>query len=116
MMAYPHNLRAPTSPSAPEAVGVCVRCYFLYPLKELRWQYQWVGNKLQNIRLRVCPRDYDTPNEQLRPIIIQGPEGVVRDPRPYQHRADAQGGPYGPVEPSGPGTPEPFIDEHDILG
>jgi hypothetical protein len=76
---------------------------------------EWRGNSLQNIRIRVCPRDIDTPNEQLRPLIIVGPEGVVRDPRPYDYQANAQGGPYGPVLPSGPGTPEPFIEEKNIL-
>lgn len=94
---YSHDLHAPTNPSAPEEVGVCDRCYRKFYLKDLVWQFDYRGNSLQNLRIRVCPQDLDTPAEQLRPIIIRGPEGVVRDPRPPQYEQNAAGGTPAPT-------------------
>ena len=105
---YAHNLRAPTSINSPVPVGVCDRCGFLYPLDSLHWQFDWRGDKLQNLRLRVCPRDYDVAQEQNRPIIIRGPEGSLRDPRPPQWAAEAAQGP-SPQLPFLPNYPGPDL-------
>lgn len=66
----------------PRAWGVCDICNFRYPLDRLTYQYQWAGPNLANLRLRVCPTCYDTPQPQLRAIYI-GPDPIPeRDPRP----------------------------------
>ena len=114
-MPWPHDLRTPTSPFSPEPVGVCQRCHFKYPLSQLTWQHDWRGNSLPNLWLRVCPRDLDEPFQHNRPIIITGVEGYVPDARPPNYEANAEGGPYGPVMPSGPGDQQPFIDERDDI-
>jgi len=76
---------------------------FLYPLKDLVWQYEYRGPSLQSIWLRVCPRDLDIPNPQLQPIRIVGPEGTVKNPRPVNYAQLASGtGPTLPVEPAFP--------------
>lgn len=91
-MPLPHNLRSPVDMMRPRVWGVCDRCYFQYYLDELVWQFEWVGNALANLRIRVCPRCLDRPFEQLRPVII-GPDPVPpRDPRPPQYRAQMGGG------------------------
>ena len=40
------------------------------------------GNTLQNLRLLVCPRCLDTPQDQLRPIIVPPDPIPIKDPRP----------------------------------
>jgi hypothetical protein len=62
--------RARTSATNPQAHAVCDRCGFRYNHVDLKWQYDWRGTSLQNIRLLVCNSCYDTPQEQLRAIIV----------------------------------------------
>jgi hypothetical protein len=69
----------------------------------LVWQYDQRGASLQNLRLRVCPRDLDDPSTFLRPIRIEGPEGVVKDARPFQASGGYNStGPDLPTEPNFP--------------
>ncbi len=111
-MGYPHNLRAHLNPFAPEPTGVCDRCYFYYPLDCLEWQMEYRGRSLQRLGIRVCPRCLDTPNPQLQPVIIRGPEGTVRDPRPPQYALNAEG---GFTLPTGPNFPLDFALEGDAF-
>lgn len=107
-MPYPHDLRAPTNPFSPEPVGFCERCSFKYPLAQLLWQTQQIGLTVRNIRLRVCPRCLDEPSPFLAPPIIRGPEGVVRDPRPFIYDST-----YFATGPSPP-TPEAIEGPPDV--
>jgi hypothetical protein len=47
----------------------------------LKWQYDWRGASLQNIRLLVCNDCYDEPQEQLRAIIIPADPVPINQPR-----------------------------------
>lgn len=70
-MAYASKQgRARVNPTAPEAAGQCDRCGFLYSFRDLAWQMDWRGSSLQNLRVLVCPNCLDTPQEQLRAIIV----------------------------------------------
>lgn len=111
---YPHNLRAPVNINAPEPTGVCDRCYFYYPLALLLWQHDYRGDHLQNLRIRVCPQCLDRPAEFLRPIIIRGPEGSLKDPRPPQYAANAAA-PSGPQLPFAPSWPGPDFPAEEAL-
>ena len=62
--------RAHTSPSNPAAFGVCDRDGFWYNHRDLVWQYEWRGASLQNTRILVCKNCLDTPQEQLRAIVV----------------------------------------------
>tara|TARA_R110000868_G_scaffold160500_2_gene390200 strand:- start:3513 stop:4247 length:735 start_codon:yes stop_codon:yes gene_type:complete len=62
--------RARTSATNPQAFAICDRCGFLYNHVDLKWQFDWRGVALQNTRLLVCNPCYDTPQEQLRAIIV----------------------------------------------
>jgi hypothetical protein len=84
-------------------------------MSQLSFQHDFRGNALANLKILVCPRDLDVAADQLRPVIIVGKEGYVADPRPPLFEQQAVGGPYGPVLPSGPGAPQPFIDERDDI-
>lgn len=62
--------RARTSSKNPRAFGVCDRCGIWYNHATLKWQYDWRGTSLQNLRFLVCDRCYDLPQEQLRAIVV----------------------------------------------
>ena len=96
-MAVPHDLHCPTNPGAPQVVGICDRCGCKYYLADLAFQFDWRGNHLANLRIRVCPECYDTPNEQYRPIMITPDPAPVKDPRPYFYQYQSQGGTTPPT-------------------
>lgn len=70
-MAYASQSgRARTSVTNPEAHAICDRCGFRYNWVNLRWQFDWRGAAIQNVRILVCGDCYDTPQEQLRAIVV----------------------------------------------
>ena len=81
-MGYASKLgRAKISSRTPEAAGVCDNCGFIYQRHELRWQLQWSGNKLVNLRQLVCRRCNDIPQTQLRAIVLPADPMPVLNPR-----------------------------------
>lgn len=76
----PHG-RARVSARSPEAFAICDNCGFLYNHSELRWQLQWSGNKLVNLRQLVCRRCNDIPQTQLRAIVLPADPTPVLNPR-----------------------------------
>jgi len=77
---HPHG-KAKVSTRNPEAFAICDNCGFLYNHSELRWQFQWAGNKLVNMRQLVCRRCNDIPQTQLRAIILPADPMPVQNPR-----------------------------------
>jgi hypothetical protein len=62
--------RARVSAKKPSAFGVCDRCGTWYNHNDLRWQMDWRGPTIQNLRILVCNRCYDRPQEQQRAIVL----------------------------------------------
>jgi hypothetical protein len=52
------------------AHAICDRCGFRYNHVNLRWQFDYRGAGLQNLRILVCNRCEDEPQEQLRSIVL----------------------------------------------
>src|SRR6266699_3735482 len=77
--------RAATSRRSPRAHAICDRCGFRFNHDQLSWQYQWAGPKLQNLRLLVCKRCLDVPQEQLRTVVLPPDPVSIRDPRPENY-------------------------------
>jgi hypothetical protein len=73
--------RARTSARNPQAHAICDRCGFRYNHVNLRWQYDWRGASLMNIRLLVCNPCYDNPQEQLRAIVVPADPVPIVNPR-----------------------------------
>ncbi len=87
-MGYASRLgHARINPSSPEAAGTCDRCGFVYSFSDLRWQFQWAGAMLQNIRILVCYHCEDEPQEQLRAIVLPPDPVPVINARPFNYRA-----------------------------
>ncbi len=87
-MPWHQNGRARISARSPVAKGICDRCQFMYTLSDLKWQYQYAGVTLQNIRLLVCDHCYDTPQEQLRTIVLPPDPLPVFNPRPERYTTE----------------------------
>ena len=81
-MAYASRSgRARTSATNPQAFAVCDRCGLWYNHVNLRWQYDWRGTSLQNLRLLVCSTCYDEPQQQLRAIVVPADPVPIMNPR-----------------------------------
>jgi len=106
-MAWPHDIRTPTNPFQPRPIGYCDRCYRRWYLDDLDWQFDIRGQSLVDIGIMVCPECYDEPAEVLRPPLIIGPEGVIKDPRPPNYAANFRGGVPAPHPVSRIITPRP---------
>src|SRR6516164_2688960 len=68
-MARPYG-KAEIDPSNPKALAVCDRCGHMWNHYRLRWQYDWRGTKLQNLRFLVCPDCYDEYQQNGQRTII----------------------------------------------
>lgn len=62
--------RARTSSTSPQAHAICDRCGFRYNFVDLMWQWEWRGATLQNIKILVCRRCIDKPQENIRSIVL----------------------------------------------
>ncbi len=56
--------------------------------ENLRWQYQWGGNQLINLRTLVWDDEYDEPQRQLGTIIIPADPPPIIQARPEQYDID----------------------------
>lgn len=88
-MAQPRGKYFSFDASRPLAKAVCDRCNFTWPHWKLRWQYQWTGPRLANLRILVCPNCYDTPQEQLRTIILPPDPVPIQNPRAEQYVSES---------------------------
>lgn len=62
--------RARTSAKRPQAHAICDRCGRRWNFVDLKWQMEWRGATLQNIRVLVCPPCVDIPQENIRSIVL----------------------------------------------
>jgi len=73
--------RAKTSAKNPLAFGICDRCGFNYNHQDLAWQFDWGGASLINKRILVCRPCMDTPQNQLRAIVLPADPVPIMNPR-----------------------------------
>ncbi len=81
-MAWRPHGHAAVSARSPRASAICDRCSRLTNHYKLRWQYEWRGERLQNIRILVCDHCYDEPQEQLRARILAPDPTPIANARP----------------------------------
>jgi hypothetical protein len=62
--------KARTNPNNPQAFGVCDRCGQWRNHVDLRWQFDFRGRTLQNLRILVCETCEDQSQPQLKPRVI----------------------------------------------
>ena len=81
-MAYRPHGHAFVNANAPSAWGRCDRCGFIYNHKALRFQFDFRGPQLQNLRFLVCEKCTDKPQPQLKPILTTQDPVPVLNARP----------------------------------
>lgn len=87
MRPRPH--RAEVDPSSPRSWATCDRCGLILNHFKLRWQFDWRGPKLQNLRILVCETCLDQPQRQLGSPAVLGPDPVpIMNARPEQYNID----------------------------
>jgi hypothetical protein len=79
-VSRPHGY-ARVNARSPRAAGICDRCGFLYQHADLRFQFDYRGPSIQNLRLMVCRRCEDKPQPQLGGKLSQDPV-PIRNARP----------------------------------
>lgn len=82
----PHG-RASVSSRNPRAFGICDRCGFLYNHERLQWQFDYAGAGLINKRILVCNPCLDTPQAQLRAIVLPADPVPIQNPRVQDYAA-----------------------------
>lgn len=80
--------RARTSPSSPQAFGVCDRCGIWTNFVNLHWQFDWRGAALQNLRILVCRSCTDQFQPQLRSIVVPADPTPIINARVENFLAD----------------------------
>lgn len=108
-MSFPQSSHAWADMRRPQPWGCCDRCGFRYMHSALRFQFDWRGNAIQNLRILVDHRCEDEPQPQLRPILIGPDPYPVRDPRPGFASQQEANPPVPPI-PSPPGPTGLFND------
>jgi len=77
----PHG-RAKVDRFNPSAFGICDSCGFLYNLKDLHFQKEWYGARIQNTNMLRCYHCLDRLQEQHRVIHLPADPVPVENPRP----------------------------------
>lgn len=109
-MAYASKVgRAKVSSSNPMALAVCDRCGIWHNFVDLSWQFDWRGPMLQNLRLLVCRRCKDIPQEQLRSIVLPPDPQPIINARPEFFQNDEAANFPSPTGQTDPTTGIPIL-------
>jgi hypothetical protein len=84
----PHG-RYEVDATRPRARGVCDRCGAIYNHDQLRFQYDWRGPRLQNLRILVCESCQDLFQQNGQRTILIPPDPVpIQNVRPEYYVGD----------------------------
>ena len=72
---------ASLDPQRPSAFAICDQCGFLVNHRDLRWEMQYRGNKIEKTGFLVCPTCWDEPNPTLQPKVLPPDPVPVLNPR-----------------------------------
>ena len=81
--------RADVSQTKPRAHAICDRCGARYNHDRLRWQFDWRGPRVQNLRYLVCESCYDKAQQSgQRTIILPADPVPINNARPEMYVSD----------------------------
>src|ERR1035437_1992509 len=81
-MAWRPHGHVKVNARSPAAAGICDRCGRAFNHRDLAFQFDWSGTRIQNLRILVCPSCYDVPQEQLRARILSPDPLPIFNARP----------------------------------
>lgn len=80
---------ARTDPTRPQGWATCSRCGFIGNLIDFKWQFDWRGQNIVNLKFLVCPPCYDLPSEAaLRTIVLPADPLPLMNARPEPYSID----------------------------
>lgn len=118
-MAWRYHGHASVDPDNLQGASfaTCDRCGSNHNLRNLRFQHQWSGRSLLNLRLLVCQRCLDVPAAFLRtPILPPDPMPVWNArPEPYSiDETDYRVTTGGQIRETEDPLDQPRITENDV--
>ena len=81
-----------TQTNSPRAWATSDRSGFVGNQENMKWQLQWAGTQLINLRILVYPDEYDEPQRQLGTIILPPDPVAIMNARPEQYAVDEYAG------------------------
>ena len=84
----PHPRRARVDASRPAAWATSDRNGMVGNQRDLRWQFDWAGTQLINKRILVWEDELDTPQPQLKTLILPPDPVSIRYARPEPYPID----------------------------
>ena len=90
-MAWRYHGRASVDPENPQAFGVSDRSGRWVNFRDLRWQFDWRGPRLMNLRILVPVEELDKPQSQLRPKPVPPDPVPILNARPEPFSQDNTG-------------------------
>lgn len=84
-MSYRPHGHAAVDVTSPRAWATCDRCGGNYNLEDLRFQYDFRGQTLQNTHQMVCETCEDLPQPQLKPLVLPPDPVPVVNARPESY-------------------------------
>jgi hypothetical protein len=109
-MAWRPHGPAEVDPNNPRAWATCDQCGWITNLYKLSYQYKFAGTSLINTNFLVCPTCLDTPNPNLKTIVLPPDPKPVFNPRPENYAVDETA-----VRMIQDGTPRITEDEEEYL-
>ena len=85
-----HPRRARTDASDPRAWATSDRNGMISNHENLRWQFDWRGQRLVNLRILVSEDELDEPQRQLGTIILPPDPPPIFNARPEQYAIDEE--------------------------
>lgn len=111
----PHG-RAKVSTTNPRAFARCDRCGFIYNHCDLRFQYDYRGPMLANLRILVCETCLDKPQPQLKPVLLTADPLPIINARPEDYLyANTQGLATSPAQETYQQTGIPIPNNQILL-
>jgi len=85
-----HPRRAEVDPSSPRGWATSDRNGMIGNLQNMRWQFEWRGNRIMNTRVLVHDDELDEPQRQLGNLVIPPDPLPLYNARPENYSIDEQ--------------------------
>jgi hypothetical protein len=83
-----HPRRTQTDPENPRAWGTSDMNGMIGQHNKMKWQHDWRGNKIINLRILVHEDELDIPNRQLGNLVLTADPPPIHNARPEGYALD----------------------------
>lgn len=83
-----HPRRTHVNPSDPRAWGTSDQNGMIGQHNKMKWQHEWRGNKIVNLRILVHEDELDKPQRQLGNLVLPADPLPIYNARPENYTID----------------------------